>query len=171
MRREVGRELRDGTDVIVRNARRKAPKDEGQLTRGISRVDIGPLDYEAVSAAAYSAYMEFGTKSKFSAPAELAQFASQFKSRGPKIGFQAFFVIIKDWVRRKGIAGRFSAKTRKRVGGKSQQDAEDTAVAYAIAIHILRYGVNPHPFFFPAFFDHRGKIVKNVETVIKDIIK
>lgn len=171
MRNEVGRELKDGADIIVRNAKRKAPKDEGQLSQGISRVDVKKLEYEVVSAAGYSAYMEFGTKSRFSAPAELLQFASQFKRKGPKIGFQDFLMIIKDWVKRKGIAGRFSVKTRRRVGSKSQQEAEDAGLAFVIAISILKYGVHPHPFFFQPFFDERGKIVKRVETVIKDIIK
>lgn len=171
MRREVGRELRDGVDTAVNLSRRMAPKDEGQLSRGIQRVDIDPLDYEFVSLSGYSAYMEFGTKSRFSAPAEVANFAAQFKQQGPKIGFKNLFLIIKDWVKRKGIAGRFSVKTRRRVGGKSQQDAEDSAAAFAITISILRKGVHPHPFFFPAFFEVRGKIIKNVEAVLKDVIK
>jgi HK97 gp10 family phage protein len=171
LRREVGRELRDGANAIARNAQRNAPKDEGLLTRGITTVKNDTLDYDVVSAAGYSAYLEFGTKTRFNAPAELATFAAQFKSRGPKIGFDSFFLIILDWVKRKGIAGRFSIKTKRRVGNKNQQLLEDFNVAWAIALSILRKGIHPQPFFFPAFFEQRDKIVKRVETAISDAIK
>jgi len=47
---------------------------------------------------------------------------------------------IQEWVHQKGIAGRYSVKTRSRLGGAKTQAQEDRQVAWAIALLIKRRG-------------------------------
>lgn len=44
------------------------------------------------------------------------------------------------WVKRKGLAGTFSVKTRRRLGSQATRDKEDLAAAWAIARHIAKNG-------------------------------
>ena len=74
--------LQSGIATFVRNAKRDAPVDMGVLRNSISFAPIGDLTYEIVSGAKYSAYLEFGTITKVSVPAELVAYASQFKGKG-----------------------------------------------------------------------------------------
>ena len=44
------------------------------------------------------------------------------------------------WVKRKGIAGTFSASTGRRLGNQATRDKQDLAAAWAIARHIAVHG-------------------------------
>ena len=74
--------LQAGAATFVRNAKRDAPVDMGVLKNSITFVPISDLTYEIVSGAKYSPYLEFGTVTKVSVPAELVAYASQFKGKG-----------------------------------------------------------------------------------------
>lgn len=127
-------------------AKLDAPKDVGFLAGGISSTQIRLGEYEIVSAKEYSAYMEWGTKGKVHVPAELSAYASQFKGKG--VGdYYDFLNAILDWVKRKGLSTVINSYTGKKVGGKAAKE-NLVVLAEAIALSILKKGVNPHPFFF-----------------------
>ena len=140
-------ELQAGAAEFVAGARRDAPIDQGALKGSISYYKEGELNYPIVAQKFYAPFMEFGTKGKYRPIPGTEAIAAAFK--GYKGGdFQTLLRMIAAWVKRKGIAGRFSVKTRRRVGSNSTQQAEDLSAAWPIAISILRNGVKPHPFFF-----------------------
>lgn len=169
LKKEVGGEIADGARRINGKQLRLAPVDEGGIRQSTTIKKVNELEVELVSSKHYTPFMEFGTKRRTRIPAELQEYAKQFNLKGPNIGFEAFLRIITAWVRRKGIAGRFSVKTRRRLGSKADKQQEDEAAAYPIALSILRHGVKPHPFFFQPFIDEREAIVKNIKKVLNDI--
>lgn len=74
-----------GAKTWVQKAKRAAPVDNGTLKNGISYYDSskGPLiGFTIVSNAKYSAYLEWGTITKVEVPAELSEYALQFKGKG-----------------------------------------------------------------------------------------
>jgi hypothetical protein len=144
----VDAEVGDISNEWAELAIRAAPADEGFLRNGIAAVKIKPMEWEVISRAAYSAYMEWGTGSKVNVPSEYAGYASEF--RGKSSGsFDDFFLAILEWVRRKGInSGAKRTKSGRRSGTTNQQLNEDFDIAFRIALKILRVGVNPQPYFF-----------------------
>lgn len=73
---------------------------------------------------------------------------------------------IQAWVRRKKLAGSYSIKSHRRVGGRAATDAEDRAVAFLIARKISREGTPERPYLFPAFEEERPKIVPRIARAI-----
>lgn len=129
-------------------AKQLAPVHEGQL-----RQSINPL-FENNKASItvntfYAAYIEFGTR-KFAAsyisslPAEWEQFAAQFKGGGGS--FIELVKNITEWVRLKGI---------------------DQKAAYPIALKILRDGIKPQPYLYPAVQQTTPDLIKNLKNVLK----
>jgi hypothetical protein len=148
---KIGRIVSSEMEGMARDwvaaSQRDAPLDQGQLKRLISFFVKGPYAVEIVSQSMYSPFMEFGTKSRYRPIPGTEAVAAQF--RGIKSGsFQDMVRNIVRWVRRKGITGTYSVKTRRRTGNKVNQFAEDYAAAWPIIISILKYGVKPHPYFF-----------------------
>lgn len=169
LRKEIGGELKESANRINGKQLRLLPVDEGGLKQGTVVKHASDLEHELLSSKRYAPFMEFGTKSKAVIPPELQEFAKQFNQSGPKMKFAEFLLIIVAWVRRKGIAGKYSVKTRKRLGGKATKEAEDTAAAYPIAVSILRKGVNPHPFFYAPYLEEKPKIIKQVKKILDSI--
>lgn len=148
LQKEIGGEIEDSARKINSKQLRLVPVDEGGIKQstGVNKNNI--TEFELFSGKFYAPFMEFGTKKKANVPAELQEYASQFKGNGPSIGFKAFLNIIKAWIRRKGI---------------------DEKAAYPIAIKILREGVNPHPFFFQPFFDERKALIVQIKRIVDNI--
>lgn len=169
LKKEIGGELKDSADRINGKQLRLAPVDEGGLKQANVVKKAGDTQFELLNSKHYTPFQEFGTKKRVRIPAELQEYAKQFNLKGPNIGFDAFFLIILDWVKRKGIAGRFSTKTRKRLGSKNAQLQEDYQVAWPIALSILRNGINPHPFFFAPYFEERPKLIERVKKILDDL--
>lgn len=138
-------------------AKRLAPKDRGTIAQMISANISGHLEKEVNVNAFYAAWIEFGT-GKYAAayvstlPAEWKAYASQFRGKSGGT-FDEMIERLSEWVRRKGIA---TAKDAKKVG-------------YLIARSILRNGVRPHPFLYPAFEQQRPLIIQDIENVIKSL--
>jgi len=167
---EISRELLAGAEVIVRNAIRDAPVDEGGLRRGISLEKKDDLNFKVVSAAEYSPFVEWGTRKKVSVPAELSSYAQTFKgAKGSGSREQAFKAIL-GWVRRKGIRidSSKSFKSGKKKGQKKKLTLEQTAriIFHAIMVN----GVKPKPYFFKNYFQQAPIIVKNIEAVLNRVI-
>lgn len=137
-----------GTKVEM-DAKRDAPADEGKLRNSINTVYKNGQVAITVTAD-YAAYMEFGTR-KFAAkyvatlPQEWKTYAATFKG-GTGGGFERFIKAIMAWVKRKGI---------------------DDKAAYPIALKILREGVRPQPFLYPAVKKHTPELQKDIQNIFK----
>jgi hypothetical protein len=154
----------------VTGAKRDAPVDQGRLKNAISKYRAGELKYEIVAQVFYAPFMEFGTKGKYKPIPGTEQIAAQFK--GYKGGdFMELLRMIVRWVKRKGITGRYSVKTRKRVGSKIDQLAEDYAAAWPIAVSILKKGISPHPFFFKQQHDVWPRMIQRITRRMANIQK
>ena len=130
----------------VTTAKGLAPVDEGFLRNSITFETLENA-VQIVVAANYAAYLEFGTRSFAAAyvsllPATWQEYAATFQGGGG--GFQDYFRNIMEWVKRKGI---------------------DPKAAYPIAISILRKGIRPHPFLFPAIEENLIKLKQNLSTI------
>ena len=79
---EVDAELLAGAVDFEGRAAADAPNDLSGLGQGIKAVHVGEMHSEVVSGAPYSAYVEFGTITKVNVPADLTEFALQFKGKG-----------------------------------------------------------------------------------------
>jgi hypothetical protein len=75
------------------------------------------------------------------------------------------------WVHRKRIAGSYSIKTKRRLGGRAQQGSEDRAVAYMIARSIGRKGIKGHFFMKQGYEKVKGKILNKFKKALNEIAK
>jgi hypothetical protein len=173
LQKEVSAELGQGAEKIRAAAINDAPFGAGGLLRGgIGKEPVGS-NWRVFSNALYSGYVEFGTKRKISVPAGLESIAAELKGKSGGGDYFDFLNAILDWVIRKGIANRYSVKTKRAIkiklgsGSSDEQRLEQTA--HAIAISIIRHGIRPHPFFFKQLDKFRPEIIKNVENVLKDV--
>ena len=84
---------------------------------------------EVGNGAEYAGYVEFGTGRKVNVPQEMQSVANKIKSR-PTKSFSQGLQAIRDWCKRLGI---------------------DVKAAYPIFMSILRDGLRPRPFLYPAY--------------------
>lgn len=172
---EVQKELYAFGLQTVSDAKQRAPVNEGHLRNSISFVKR-PMAVDIVVAADYAAYVEFGTR-KFAAahvaslPQDWQKFAAKFKGGG-RGSFDDFVIRLVEWVKKKGLHAttgitnahgeRQYIKTRK---SKSQKDEDADKVAYAIALSIMKNGIRPHPFLFPAVELNKIKLIERLKTM------
>jgi len=148
MEADIQLALNDFGFRVVKEAKTLTPKDEGYLARSINS-EPSKLSITISANTDYAAYIEFGTR-KFAAayvsilPPDWQAFASQFKGSSPG-SFVDFIKRIMAWVKRKGIP--------------------ETA-AYPIALKILRDGIKPSPFLFPAYEHQRPLLIKDLEALL-----
>ena len=134
---------------IETDAKKLAPKNFGKLAQSISHAKVKPALYKVTVNELYGAYMEFGTGSKVSVPAEFADMAATFK--GKKQGtFKQGLEAIKVWCKSKGIPEE---------------------VAYPIFAKILGAGINPQPFLYPAWVKGKKDYQNNLERLLKSLNK
>lgn len=142
-------------------------QDLGALQQNTKAVPK-PDGVELISNVYYAPYIEFGTGAKVQVPAELNDYASQF--RGKKRGdYFDFLNAILDWVKRKGITATYNVKTRRKTNTKADKDRL-LNVAQAIADSILRNGIAPRPYFFPPYFRKRKDLTNRINAVISRAI-
>lgn len=164
---ELLKELKVAADEIANLAKRDAPKDQGRLTNSISVAKIQD-GYQDVAQTSYAPYLEFGTKGNAVIPAGLEQVAARYRGRGDSTGDP--LKMIEEWVKRKGIAGRYSVKTRRRLGSVANKEKENRRVAFLIWRKIKRYGIKPKPFFFKQIDVVEPKLRQRVANIIQEII-
>lgn len=130
----------------VNDAKRLAPVNEGVLRNSIAS-NADDLKVTISVNIPYAAYLEFGTKSFAQSyvstlPPDWQTFAADYKGSGGG-SFKEFVMKITEWVRLKGI---------------------DIKAAYPIALKILRTGIKPHPYLFPAFEKNKIELIKNLKA-------
>ena len=148
---EIDGEIESGAQSFVAESKKRAPINDGLLRQGIGFEKKGELNYVIFSSARYSAFVEFGTRTKVKVPAGLESVAAKFK--GQKFGdYFDFLEAILQWVKRKGIGATYNVKTRR----KNRQTKDELAdVAQKIADSIMRKGISPQPFFFNTYFTYK----------------
>lgn len=167
IQKEVTGELKLSAEEVRREAIKDAPGDQGRLRQGITVNQSTGIAFTTVVQNNYAAYMEWGTKGKANIPAELSAYAATFKGKGARGGDMDAAILA--WVKRKGIAGTYSVKTKRRTGNKATKEKQDKQSAFLIARSIRKKGVTPHPFFFKNVFIVRDRLKKRLENIIKDL--
>lgn len=122
---KIGGEVEDAARTWAAGAKNDAPKDQGFLAELINSEKTGPMTAEAVSPAEYSAWLEWGTKTKVSVPSDLQAYAEEFRGGGGGAGNAKQMIYA--WMNRVGVPLQFQWPT---------------------FISIITKGINPHPFFF-----------------------
>lgn len=139
---EVGGEVEDAARLWAAGAKRDAPKDQGFLAGQISSRKLGPMSAEATSEANYSAYIEWGTKTRVQVPSDLQGYANEFRG-GVNPGGAKKFIFA--WMNRVGIP-------------KERQ--------WITFLSIIIKGIHPHPYFFPQKPIVQAQLDKNVQTIL-----
>lgn len=140
---EVDAEIGASIKTMERNAKRDAPKDQGLLVNEISSFREKPLEWQLVSPALYSAFVEFGTKSNVVIPPGLEATAAEFRGK-----FQSSISAkeaIFNWCKRHGI---------------------DQRAWYAIFVKIMVKGVRPHPFFFKQLTAEQPQLLNRLQQIL-----
>jgi HK97 gp10 family phage protein len=158
----TAKEIRDG-------AKKSAPVDEARVRNSISSRKVGPLQFETVAQSFYAGYLEFGTKTKVSVPAGLEDVANSLK--GPVSGQGNPIDALQGWVKRKGLAGTYGAKSRRRRGNKATKEKQDRQLAFIIWRHIKKFGIKPQPYFFKQMEPAEDRLRKRLAVIIKSLIE
>lgn len=133
--------------LMVADARQNAPEDMGILKNSIRKEKKDEFHISFTVGAVYAAMQEFGTGVYMDIPKELEQEALVWK--GYKSGnFDEFVAELKEWCERKGI---------------------DPEAAYPIARKILRYGSEPHPFFYPAYLKYKDQMLAEINRELQEL--
>ncbi|HUS89825.1 MAG TPA: HK97-gp10 family putative phage morphogenesis protein [Desulfosporosinus sp.] len=139
---------------LAATAKSNAPVNDGLLRSSI-RVDEESdrntfYSFVVEANAGHAAYMEFGTGRKVQVPAELQSLASEIQNAPSGRSFEEGLNAIKDWAKKKGL---------------SEDDA------YPIFMSILRNGVTPHPFLYPALLRQRNIYYQDLENLLNNELK
>lgn len=161
-------ELKASAQVIVRNAKRDAPKDIGALAGGVNYKEATPTIYELFSQLEYSGWQEFGTRRRRKIPPEVQKLGILFSSQKSNGTAEQALKAITAWVKRKGI--RFDSAATFKSGKNKGKNRKLTIeqIAYIIFHHINILGIKPQPFFFPALFAEVPLLQKRLELIINN---
>lgn len=161
-------------DLIVAEAKANAPADLGAIRQGIVKDEMADGFIAQITATApESPFQEFGTGGKVNVPEEMSDVASQFI--GYKGGDMAAFIkALVDWIKRHGINRVYSVKTHRISKAKTAKlssqlgygsvDEMDTQTAWAIAKTILRDGLRPQPFLYPAWLKFSSQLKDKLQA-------
>jgi HK97 gp10 family phage protein len=151
---DVFKEVVDDTAVFihaqaVNHISQNVRTGSGHLKQSMY-VDLTGTDFALVgNRAEYAGYVEFGTGKRVNVPPEFSGIASKVRSRGTK-SFKEGLQAIKDWCKRLGI---------------------DVKAAFPIFMSILRTGVRPRPFMYPAYKMGIRYMDKESKKVLKKLVK
>lgn len=161
-------ELKASAQIIIRNAKRNAPKDMGALAGGVGYKEVTQTLIELFSQLEYSGWQEFGTRRRRKIPPEVQKLGIQFNSGGKSGTAEQALKFITAWVKRKGIRFDSAAtvKSGKNKGRNRKLTIEETA--WFIFLNIMRTGIKPQPFFFPALFAEVPLLQKRLEMIINN---
>ena len=134
---------------IQLDAVQRAPVDLGKLRQSIHQRKVSDKIYQVVVGVNYGPFVEFGTGPQVKVPIELSTMALKFKG-GNGGSFADGLESIKDWCRKKGI---------------------EESAAYPIFMSILKKGMRPQPYLYPAFVKGRLQYIKELEQYIKELTK
>lgn len=76
-----------------------------------------------------------------------------------------------EWVRLKHLAGSYSVKSHRRLGGAVRRLDEDTQLARAIQRKIARRGTKARPFMEPAFENKKDDLARLIENGVERAVQ
>lgn len=143
-------------DLIVADAKQNAPADLGKIRQGIIKEQLSQFQVMIAATAPESVFQEFGTGGKVDVPEEMADVASQFQ--GANGGDMAAFILaLAGWIERHGITGT--------------KNETPEQIAWPMARAILRDGLTPQPFLYPAFVAQSSKLVSMLQTALSELLR
>lgn len=128
-------------------------------------------EVKVVATANYAAYVEFGTR-KFAAqyipslPDEWQKMASQSKG-GSGGDFGDLLLAIYQWAHERGIKNTYSVKTQKKKKRTKKQEAELLQLVWVIAFSILKNGIRPQPYLYPAVIKNNPILLQDIKDIFK----
>lgn len=151
----INRVLDDNAFEAVTLAKQAAPINDGALRASI-RWEVLPSKPGVYvrrvlsdrSIAPHAPYMEFGTGRKVYVPAAFEEQARLIKSEPSRRSYKQGLEAIKRWAAKKGW---------------------DESQAGRIFAYLLRNGVSPSPFLYPAFLVQRGQLLRDLEKLFRDL--
>ncbi len=162
---DIAKEMSASTLKIERDAKRNAPVNMGTLRQSIHATSKDKLTHNVEVGVSYGAYVEFGTGGKVSIPAGFQDYAATFKgNKGGSLGDMIEALTL--WVKRKGLAGTYSVKSQRRLGGKAVQSSQDEKLARFLAIKILKNGIRPQPYLIPAYEVEKPKLIQRLKKLL-----
>lgn len=162
---DIAKEMSASTLKIEKDAKRLAPVNMGTLRQSIHATSKDKLTHYVDVNASYAPYIEFGTGGKVSVPAGYEEYAATFKgNKGGSLNDMIKALTL--WVKRKGLAGTYSVKTQRRLGGKSVKASQDEKLARFLAIKILKNGIKPQPFLIPAYEAEKPKLIERLKKIL-----
>lgn len=141
--KEVDHEVQDGGQLWAQLAKRDAPVDQGRLKGTIHSAKKGEMINEITANAEHAPYVEWGTKSKVRVPADIADYAAQFRGGGSGTNAKEH---IYAWMKRVGIPPERQ---------------------WFIFISIIVNGITPHPFFFIQRPIVEKQLFLNIDNILK----
>jgi len=143
LKEEVGGATLDAALLWEQLAKQAAPVDQGRLRNEIKGSQTGELTSQTVVNVDYAAYLEWGTKTKVSVPADIADYAAQFRGGGDGGGKAKQMIYA--WMQRVGVPVEFQ---------------------WPVFISIIVKGINPHPFFFIQRPEVERQFIKNIGEIL-----
>lgn len=154
----VDKQFGDAAEQMAQSAKQLAPKFDGGLIRGITARKIKDGEWEIISAAPYSAYVEFGTKKKYEAVKGYEELANAAKGGTGGKFIDLYHAILK-WVKKKGLV-------TGRQKGSTKADRQAVA-AWNIAISIAKNGIPATHFFTRAIEGVKPRLLRNLKAAFK----
>lgn len=162
---DLAKEISASALKIEKDAKRNAPVNMGTLRQSIHATSKDKLTHYVEVGVSYGAYVEFGTGGKVSIPSGYQDYAATFKgNKGGSLNDMIEALTL--WVKRKGLAGTYSVKSGRRLGGKSVKASQDEKLARFLAIKILKNGIRPQPFLIPAFESEKPKLIQRLKKIL-----
>lgn len=146
--RDVDAEIGASVLDMERSAKQFAPVNDGLLRSSISTSKVDKMTYELVSAAPYSAFMEFGTKKKFDSVTGYEKLAEAAKGKGGG-SYKQFLDSLTRWV-------------EKKIGKKNAR-----GIAWVIARSILVNGVKGNHYFTRGIEAHKRKMLDRIKKIVE----
>ena len=161
--KKFGKEAEKDIDLTIQsvsteiqaNAKINAPINNGDLKQSILKEktkdkDLSYSIYVGGVAKSYGVYVEFGTGKQVSVPAELSELASELRKKDNKGSFDKGLQSIRDWCKNKKI---------------------DEKLAYPIFMAILKKGLRPRPYLYPAFVKGKKTLKRDLKDLLKHLTK
>lgn len=185
---EINAELTAFVNDVAKDAKsnlqRNKTSNTGALANSINADNSVNFSASVTVAKNYGAFVEFGTR-KFAAayvatlPQDWQTYAATFKGGGAGT-FDDFVRSIFQWIKERGIKpnpkqfeqgdgsitrrGNYYKPRKKK---KVDKEKQLQGLAYVIALKILRDGVRPQPFLYPAIVKNTPLLRERIKNILK----
>jgi len=158
------------SDNIITEAKQSAPADLGKIRQNLNWVNNGDGTNILINLfcnAPEAIYQEFGTGPMVDVPEQFADVAATGQNSGTGT-WADFIAALTDWIARHGLLNTYSIDT-KRVSHKASKD-DNEQLAWVIARKILRDGLKPQPFLYPAIINNMPKYMEKLNIAYKSLL-